>query len=96
MYSWDMECRWAAAPHDHSQPALQRDHGGVSRSNICQARNYRSRPNERYRGEAKNDQDVVERAELDIKYIESWSLPLDFWIILNTMLQVVKPPKTAY
>jgi exopolysaccharide biosynthesis polyprenyl glycosylphosphotransferase len=49
-----------------------------------------------YRGEAKNDQDVVERAQLDIKYIESWSLPLDFWIIFNTMYQVFKPPKTAY
>ena len=49
-----------------------------------------------YRGEAKNDQDVVERAKLDIKYIEDWSLPLDFWIIFNTMYQVFRPPKTAY
>ena len=40
-----------------------------------------------YRGEAKNDQDVVERAKLDIKYIENWSLPLDFWIILNTLFR---------
>jgi exopolysaccharide biosynthesis polyprenyl glycosylphosphotransferase len=49
-----------------------------------------------YRGEAKNDQDVVERAQLDIKYIESWSLPLDFWIIFNTMYRVVRPHETAY
>jgi exopolysaccharide biosynthesis polyprenyl glycosylphosphotransferase len=49
-----------------------------------------------YRGEAKNDQDVVERAKLDIKYVENWSLPLDFWIIFNTMYQVFRPPKTAY
>jgi exopolysaccharide biosynthesis polyprenyl glycosylphosphotransferase len=49
-----------------------------------------------YRGEAKNDQDVVERAQLDIKYIEDWSLPLDCWIIFNTMRQVFRPPKTAY
>jgi exopolysaccharide biosynthesis polyprenyl glycosylphosphotransferase len=49
-----------------------------------------------YRGEAKNDQDVVERAQLDIKYIEDWSLPLDCWIIFNTMWQVFRPPKTAY
>jgi putative colanic acid biosynthesis UDP-glucose lipid carrier transferase len=49
-----------------------------------------------YRGEAKNDQDVIESAKLDIKYIEDWSLPLDFWIILKTMRQVVSPPKTAY
>ena len=49
-----------------------------------------------YRGEAKNDQDVIERAKLDIKYIEDWSLPLDFWIIFKTIDQVVRPPKTAY
>ena len=42
-----------------------------------------------YWGEAKNDQDVIERAKLDIKYIEDWSLPLDFWIIFKAMLQVV-------
>ena len=30
-----------------------------------------------YRGEAKNDEDVAERAKLDIRYIETWSLPLD-------------------
>jgi exopolysaccharide biosynthesis polyprenyl glycosylphosphotransferase len=49
-----------------------------------------------FRGEAKDDNDVIERSKLDIKYIENWSLPLDFWIIFKTMLQVVKPPKTAY
>ena len=49
-----------------------------------------------FRGEAKDEKDVIERAKLDIKYIESWSMPLDFWIIFQTMLQVVKPPKTAY
>ena len=49
-----------------------------------------------YRGEAKNDQDVVERAKLDIKYIERWSLPLDFYIIFRTMYQVFRPPPTAY
>ena len=49
-----------------------------------------------YRGEAKNDQDVVERAKLDIRYIEDWSLPLDFWIIFSTMSQMFRPPKTAY
>lgn len=49
-----------------------------------------------FRGEAKDDEDVRARAKLDIKYIESWSMPLDFWIIFKTMLQVVKPPKTAY
>ena len=49
-----------------------------------------------YRGEAKNDEDVIERSKLDIKYIENWSLPLDFWIIFQDDDQVVKPPTTAY
>ena len=49
-----------------------------------------------FRGEAKNDQDVVDRAKLDIRYIEDWSLPLDFYIIFSTMCQVFRPPKTAY
>ncbi len=49
-----------------------------------------------YRGEPRDDSDVAESAKLDIKYIETWSLPLDFYIIFKTMLQVIKPPKTAY
>jgi exopolysaccharide biosynthesis polyprenyl glycosylphosphotransferase len=49
-----------------------------------------------YRGEAKDDTDVIERSKLDIEYIENWSLPMDFWIIFKTMLSVIKPPKTAY
>ena len=49
-----------------------------------------------FRGEAKDDKDVEDRAKKDIEYIENWSLPLDFWIIFKTMVQVIKPPKTAY
>ena len=51
-----------------------------------------------FRGEAKNDQDVVDRAKLDIRYIEDWSLPLDFYIIFNTMVQYSghrRPPTDA-
>ena len=48
-----------------------------------------------YRGEMKSDQDVLERTKLDIKYIENWSLPLDFWITLNTIYQIFRSPKTA-
>jgi lipopolysaccharide/colanic/teichoic acid biosynthesis glycosyltransferase len=48
-----------------------------------------------YRGQMKNGQDIIERTMLDIKYIENWSLPLDFWILFSTMAQVVRPPKTA-
>ena len=49
-----------------------------------------------YRGEARNDEDVAERAKLDIRYIETWSLPLDLSIMFKTFYQVLKPPKTAY
>ena len=49
-----------------------------------------------FRGEAKNNEEIIERAKLDIKYIEEWSLAGDFEIIFKTMVQVVKPPPTAY
>jgi exopolysaccharide biosynthesis polyprenyl glycosylphosphotransferase len=49
-----------------------------------------------FRGEAKNDEDVRARATLDIKYIENWSLPLDFYIIFMTGFKIFKPPPTAY
>ena len=47
-----------------------------------------------YRGEMKTDQDVVERTRLDIRYVENWSLPLDLYIIFNTIIQIFRPPKT--
>ena len=47
-----------------------------------------------YRGEMKNDHDVVERTRLDIRYVENWSLPLDLYIIFNTIIQIFRPPKT--
>jgi lipopolysaccharide/colanic/teichoic acid biosynthesis glycosyltransferase len=48
-----------------------------------------------YRGEVQNDADIVERTKLDLKYIENWSLAIDFSIILNTIPQLLRPPKTA-
>ena len=48
-----------------------------------------------YRGEARTDEDVAESAKLDIRYIETWSLPLDLSIMFKTFYQVLKPPKTA-
>ena len=48
-----------------------------------------------YRGEVLDDADLVERTKLDLRYIEDWSLPLDFWIVFNTIPQLFKPPKTA-
>ena len=47
-----------------------------------------------YRGKMKTDHDVVERTKLDIKYIENWSLPLDLYIIFNTIIQIFRPPRT--
>ena len=49
-----------------------------------------------FRGEAKDDGDVRASATLDIRYIENWSLPLDFYIIFSTGCQIFKPPPTAY
>ncbi len=45
-----------------------------------------------FRGEAKDDEDVIQRSKLDIQYIENWSLPLDIWIIFQAMIQLIKPP----
>ena len=49
-----------------------------------------------YCGEPKDDKVVEETTKLDIKYIENWSLPLDFWICFKAMLQVIHPPKVGY
>jgi len=49
-----------------------------------------------FHGEFKDEHDVVHSAKLDIKYIENWSLPLDLLIICRSLLQIIKPPKSAY
>ena len=49
-----------------------------------------------YRGELRSDQDVAECTKFDLSYVENWSLPLDFWIVANTIPQLFRPPKTAY
>ena len=49
-----------------------------------------------FRGEAKTDEDVIQRALKDIEYIENWSVGLDFSIILRTAMRVIRPHKTAY
>jgi putative colanic acid biosysnthesis UDP-glucose lipid carrier transferase len=48
-----------------------------------------------YRGNAATPQDIIGRMEADIEYLETWSLSLDCWLVLRTMLLVVIPPKTA-
>lgn len=49
-----------------------------------------------YRGEAKSRDDIRRRVECDIEYIEEWSVLLDFYIVLRTAAQLVRPPSTAY
>ena len=48
------------------------------------------------RGEAKNTEDITRRIAADIEYLENWRPALEISIILNTILQVVRPPKSAY
>ena len=47
-----------------------------------------------FRGEAKDQEDVIQRSKLDIEYIENWSLPLDFLIIFKALIQLFRPPPT--
>lgn len=49
-----------------------------------------------FRGEAVTTEDIVRRVECDIEYIESWSLELDLRIMWQTVIHVIRPPKTAY
>ncbi len=48
------------------------------------------------RGEARRDQDLIDRIHSDLYYLENWSLLLDWVIILRTAWHVVVPHKTAY
>jgi putative colanic acid biosynthesis UDP-glucose lipid carrier transferase len=48
-----------------------------------------------YRGDAKTPDEVVHRIESDIEYLENWTLWLDFWLVIRTALQIIKPPKGA-
>lgn len=49
-----------------------------------------------FRGEIKNDDDIINRIEFDNFYIENWSLLLDIKIIIQTILHVFKGQKQAY
>jgi exopolysaccharide biosynthesis polyprenyl glycosylphosphotransferase len=48
-----------------------------------------------FRGEARTRQDISERLQSDLVYLENWSLSLDFGIILRTLWQMIRPPRTA-
>ena len=49
-----------------------------------------------YRGEIKNDNDIVNRIKYDIFYIENWSLILDLKIIFQTLINIIKGDANAY
>lgn len=49
-----------------------------------------------YRGEIKNDEDIINRIKYDIFYIENWSLFLDIKIIFGTVINILKGEKNAY
>lgn len=49
-----------------------------------------------FRGEIKNDVDIVNRVKYDIFYIENWSLFLDIKIIFQTLINVIKGDEKAY
>ena len=49
-----------------------------------------------FRGETRTPEELVQRIQLDIYYLENWSLTVDLLIIVQTGWQVVVPPKSAY
>lgn len=48
------------------------------------------------RGEARKEQDLIDRIHSDVYYLENWSPLLDWVIIFKTAWQLMVPPKTAY
>jgi len=49
-----------------------------------------------YRGEVREEAAIIGRVERDIRYIVTWTLGLDVYIILKTSWQVFSPPKSAF
>ena len=49
-----------------------------------------------FRGETRTDQDMVDRVQSDLDYLENWSFLLDGMIILRTVWKVLFPPKASY
>lgn len=48
------------------------------------------------RGEVSCQEDLRRRVFWDLKYVESWSLGMDFGLIIRTVKVVFHPPETAY
>jgi exopolysaccharide biosynthesis polyprenyl glycosylphosphotransferase len=49
-----------------------------------------------FRGETRTTEELIQRIESDIHYIENWSFTMDCWIIFRTAVQVILPPPKAY
>ena len=49
-----------------------------------------------FRGELVASSDLANRVHYDELYVTSWSLGLDLSILLNTVRQVISPPRSAY
>lgn len=49
-----------------------------------------------FRGEAMTKDHIIRRVECDIEYIETWSLPLDIRVIWRTLIEILRPPASAY
>jgi undecaprenyl-phosphate glucose phosphotransferase len=49
-----------------------------------------------FRGEIRSQEDIQQRVESDIYYLERWSLSLDCLILLKTIKHCIVPPRSAY
>jgi putative colanic acid biosynthesis UDP-glucose lipid carrier transferase len=49
-----------------------------------------------FRGEIKEDKDIINRIKYDIFYIENWSTLLDIKIIFQTLGNIIKGEEKAY
>lgn len=49
-----------------------------------------------YRGEIETKEDIINRTKYDIFYIENWSILMDFNIVIQTVLNVIRGEDKAY
>jgi putative colanic acid biosynthesis UDP-glucose lipid carrier transferase len=49
-----------------------------------------------FRGEIETDKDMINRINLDVYYIENWSLIMDIKIIFQTVINIFKGEEKAY
>ena len=49
-----------------------------------------------FRGEVLEQEMLKRRVYWDVYYITHWSVWLDLQIVLRTLVQVIRPPHTAY